>query len=332
MSFIFCSQLQIERLTQEKIIINAKYNVLLENSGVNSLQREIKSLKSKIEDYKSKLSETNYYYDDVKAKYDKLKLEMDMQKEKAAATTTSDTFTQTEPMTGATFVEQMDWDRVNKRAETYKTQYQTVVRAYNSLKESATTLQTQYNQNLENWQRMNQLQGKYERTKNLCNNRFEVLKENERKIAESEQKINELKQNEAKLQNEMATLKHLLEEKRKDTVAHEQLKLNYAELKELHSNNIKKCHETANTLDDFKKKYGELKSENGLLQQQLAELKGKVKELKILRWKYQNAKDLLDKRYERMYYLTEKLNKNGIPISEYDELNPENNENTPNNK
>lgn len=327
-------------MKQEKTIFQAKYNVLLENSGVNSLQREVKSLKTKIEEYKSQLSETKYYYDEIQAKYDELKLKTDMQTEKSAAVIATDTFTQTEPMTGATFVEQMDWDRVNKRAETYKTEYQNVVRTYNGLKESYIKLRTEHEQTLANsndlTKRMNQLQLKYDATKEICNNRFKLLKENDVKIAESERQIAELEVNEAKLKEEMVALKQMLEKGN-----HEQCKLDYDELKEQYSKNIKICSDTAKTLDDIKRKYGDLKSENDSRRQQLMDSedrlnaltdkyvrlkkqKSELEYLEVYRSKYQLAKELLAKRLGRMHYLQDELKKHGILFTAYSEKNNEN--------
>lgn len=334
----------------------------MENSGVNALQREIKSLQAKIEEYKVEISKTTYYYDQIRAKYDELKLKTDMNMEKPA---TTDTSSQTEPMTGATFVEQMDWGRVNKRAENYKALYLKVSREYKEVDENFKKMETQYNQNVANWNdlngRMNVLQWKYDQTKEICNNRLTLLNENKVKITESEKRINELQQNEARLKVELDSVKQSLKQTPDDSVACQQLKSQYNDLKELHSKNIKKCQETANTLDHLKARYGEIVAENESLRQQLTGIRSELDALKeestrlrqsneaelnrlneecarlkqlnttngVFKAKYARAKEVCNGRFDRISYLEGELRRNGIRYATFIE---EGNENVPNNR
>lgn len=266
-----------------------------------------------------------------------------MNEEMQKTVTKADAFAQTEPMTGATFVEQMDWDRVNERAETYKSQYQKCATAYNGLKdryqklyEKSTSLKVQHDQNLVNY---NGLQTKYEKTKEICNNRFKLLNDNEEKIAEFVGKIEELNENEAKLKNELISLR----EETVDMVVYKQLKSKYDELKAQNSKIMKKCEETANTLDDVMARYGQIKIENDSLKKfevqsveladELNQLKDKLKKYKsefyAYRSKYHSAKELLEKRFYRIKYLQELLDTNDF---RYDLYVEKNDENVPNNR
>lgn len=335
-----CLQSQIDRLKEEKTIIQAKYRYHCENSGVNQLKTEVKSLQTTINEYKSKLSQTTYHYEDIRAKYDELKIKTDMKEEMQKTVTTTDAFAQTEPMTGATFVEQMDWDRLKESRDTYKTQYRACVHAYNELKEIYKKL---FEQNAT-------LQQKYDRTKEICNKRFKLLNENEEKMVEFKRKIEELNQNEVNLKDELVALKQKYEES-VDIVVYKQLKAKYDEIEVQHSKYITKCLETANTLNDFKAKYNRIKTENDslkkfeeqytiiademkLLNEKYAHLKKQKLELDVYRNKYNSAKDLLEKRFYRIQYLEGKLNTNGVQFKQYYEKNNENVsnvENVPNN-
>lgn len=318
----------------------------MENSGVNSLQREIKSLNAKIEEYKVKISQTTYYYDEIRTKYEELKIKTDMIMDKPV---TAESSSQTEPMTGATFVEQMDWDRVNKRAENYKTQYFKLLDEYKNK-------EAQYKQNVaklsELNRRMDGLQWKYNQTKEICNNRLTLLNENQVKITECEQ-------NEARLKAELDALKQTLQQTPENSVAYNQFKSQYNELKEQHSKAIQKCQEAANTLGNLKEKYAEIKAENESLKQQLADTKAELNALneecvalrqsnsaqegelntlseladrlkrynaayRLVKAKYERAKELCEGRFHRIQYLQRELRKHDIEFEEFYETGIEN--------
>lgn len=343
-------------MKQEKTIVQAKLNVHLENSGVNSLQREIKALKAKIEEYKVKIRETTYYHDEIRAKYDELKIKTDMIMEKPA---TIDGSSQTEPMTGATFVEQMDWDRVNKRAESYKSQYYKVLDEYKAADENYKKMEAQYNKNTADLKdvnsRMNVLQWKYNQTKEICNNRLIVLNENEAKITEYEQ-------NEARLKTELDALKQSLRQTPGNSVAYNQLKLQFNDLYEQHSKSTKKLEYAAKSMDNFKAKYAEMKAENESLKQQLTDIKKELDalneecaglrqsneatecklnkvsalldrfkranaDLRVFETKYKKAKEFCEGRFKRIQYLQDELRRHGIPFDDYYEM--PNDENVP---
>lgn len=322
----------------------------MENSGVNSLHREIKALKAKIEEYKDENRKLTYYHDDVRKKYDEarkendeLKIKAEMCMEKAATAAAS---TQTEPMTGATFVEQMDWDRVNRRAENYKSHYQQAMQAFHEAEKNLKKSEAE----------RIMIQSKYGKVKEICNQRFIVLEENQAKIAEYEQKIHEFHQNEVRLQNELVVLRQSMQQTPEDTVAFRQLTSKFNELKEQHIQNMQKCQETANALDHFKAKYGETKTERDLLQQQLADMKSEMDSLQqqlsdmtgerdslrekynrvrelylahlVFKGKYAKAKEICNGRLERIAYLEGQLRRNNVPFAIYYEAG---NENVPNN-
>lgn len=303
----------------ENTIFQAKYRALCDNSGLTQLNADKKSLQTKVEEYKLELSRMNYQYKDIQAKYDELKLKADMNMDMRNSAT-AEAFAQTEPMTGATFVEQMDWNRANERAEFYKTNYQECARAHNKLRENYKALVKQNaDQKAENEKTFQNLTEAYEKTKNSCKVYYE-------KISEYERKITKLKQNEGKMEDEMIELKKLIQtqsERQMDTDAYNQLNSKYEELKE-------RCNETAHYLVDFKAKYEQIKKEYELSKDQstaviteLNQLKGKYARVKeeaaLFKSKYSTAKKLLEGRFGRIAYLEKKLDENKINYIPYNE-------------
>lgn len=259
---------------------------LQEQFGIKELKLEVKSLKSKLDDKETKLGNCKYYFDELQKKYDELKQKMDLVMIKPS---TSDAFTETGPMTGATYVEQMDWDRVNQRAEGYKSHYLNCVKAYNELNVEHKELRVQ----------LNGLQSKYDQTKHICNRRFEVLGEKNRQIAELNQQLDEL-QTKSEFADKQLTENIAQCQATADLL--DEFKVKYADAK----SDAASYKESAKILED-----------------QLTQLKDKYARLKEdwlkFKGKYATAKGMLNQRYRRLKYLEHKLNENHIGYTEYDE-------------
>lgn len=277
--------------------------MLREEYGVKDLEAEVKKLKGDVEKHRSKLAQTEYHYRDLQAKYDELKIKADMQMEMQKSVTVAAS-TQTEPMTGARYVEQMDWDFVNERAERYKRHY---------FEQKA-----EFDQHKAKFKALEQ---KYENTKTICNGRFKALEENKETIIGLRREIDELKRNETEITHELNALKQRFEQAQTDTAAYKQLKeTEYNELIVEFNENVKKCNKSIDLLREIQAKYGLLKEE--------------FKRVKIEKGmkdgKYEQAKEMLNGRFDYIGYLQEKLRENRIEFEKYFEK--KNDENVPINK
>lgn len=297
---MFVSKLQIKRLKEEKLIIETRYAVFRKSTGVDDLLAEVKTLKTELNTITHKLNRANVEITIYKQDNENLKLKQKIALEKPS---TADAYVQTEK-NGATFVEQMDWERVNGRAEHYKKHYQEVVFAYNELKEKYkkhNELIIQHEnlkiQHQEKIKAMEELQWKYTQTKRICESRLDDI-------------------NKCKEQIEMNFTKS--EMVASGEPAYNELRVNYDELKAKHETTLKKCRETAELLDEIKEKYRisklindtssndieklkqeiiNTKSELGAMKQQLDESEA---ELEAVKNKYVRAKGMLAERQERV--------------------------------
>lgn len=312
--------MQIDALERELYIQKARNRALSEQFGINDLKDEVKQLKRNLEDVKSELHRSKYDNDELQKKYDELKLRTDMEMQKPS---TADASTETQPMKGATFVEQMDWDRVNKRAEDYKTYYTSCARQFEALKEKHKEVVKQ-NSHLST--QLNGLQGKYKQTRDICDNRLVTLNQNSEEIAQLNAKIIDLA---AKAESS-------------HTDAYNQLQTEHNEVKVQLSQATAMCQQTADLLDDFKTKYTEAKQEYDSVKQQSTvaseELQlfkrkyekakelyfGTVDNYETVKAKYEAAKELLERRLNQIILLQKLLRKNRIPFIEYIEKRNEN--------
>lgn len=230
----------------------------------------MKKLKSELNATQHKLNRANCERDMIKEQHEELKLKSAIAKHKPS---TIDAAVQTDgSKTGATFVETMDWEHINRRAEKYKKAYGDVVTSYNELREkygklisnengvtAYNALKLKYDQLKVQYDKtaktMSELESKYGETKRICNARFEKMEEYERKIAD-------YKQNVATLNSELGALNQINEKyeqlkseagkaatKPNEMAAYNDLKVKYQKIAE-------KCQETAELLDEIKQKYG----------------------------------------------------------------------------
>lgn len=280
----FYSDFQIKKLREEKIIIESKYAVFRKSTGVDDLIAQVKTLKSELNDINHKLNRANVENDIYKRKIDELEIKSAIAQQKPS---TVDAHVQTDcTKSGATFVEQMDWERVNRRAENYKKHYQEAATAHNELKgkyEKLKTklgtshddstfnelktkyedLQSQYQevlaQNQETSKTMEELQWKYTETKRICNARFDEIK----KYKE------QLEMNLTKAEMQVS-----------GEAAYNQLNVKYEELKSKYDATLKKCTETAELLDEIKEKYRLMKQICEKRFKEIEDFKVKIDELK----------------------------------------------------
>lgn len=345
------------------MIIETRYAVFRKSTGVDDLLAEVKTLKTELNAITHKLNRANVEISIYKQENEELKIKQAIAQEKPS---TVDAQVQTECKTGASFVEQMDWQRVNNRAENYKKHYTEIFNAYNELKEKykklgpnnqemaeLNELKAQFEQlkiqHQEKTKAMEHLQWKYIETKRICDSRFEEI-------------------NQYKEQMEMNMTK--AEMRASGETAYNELKVTFEELKAKYETNVKKCHETAELLVEIKEKYrlskqinqtslndietlkqeinnfqksdAKLKSELEAIKQQLDETEA---ELELVKNKYGRAKEMLAERqarveklriFEQKYgHAKELLESRRLEILRLQALvndNDENNENAPMNK
>lgn len=204
MSIIF---LQITRLKQEIVIIEAKYATFRLSTGVDDLQAEIKALKTELSTNKSKLSRVNIDYENLLDKHEKLKLKSVIAQQKTSST---DAVTQTDvPRSGATFVDQMDWDKVSRRAEKYKKAYEELANKYEQLKKE---YDDKLAKSIETAKLLDEIQPKYSNMKRVCNTRWDQIQDFQQKIANFEKNEAEMNSQIDALKKQLVTLKETSEE------------------------------------------------------------------------------------------------------------------------
>lgn len=190
--------LQIRKLRQENVIIEARFATFKLSTGVDELKEQVKTLKDELSTYKSKYSRLNVDYENLTDRYGELKVKSAIAQQKPS---TADNHTQTDPPKfGATFVEQMDLQRAVQRAEKYKKAYEQAVTTFNELKTKYEQLEAKH---IEMVKLLEEIQPKYKETKRICNYRWNV-------IGELEAAKTELQQREAALKAELNTLKEQL--------------------------------------------------------------------------------------------------------------------------
>lgn len=154
-----------------------------------------------------------------------MKLKSVIAQQKASST---DATVQTDiPRSGATFVDQMDWDKVSRRAEKYKKAYEDLVTTYNLLKAKYEQLKKEYDEKsikgIETAKLLDEIQPKYSNMKRICNSRWDQIQEFQRKVANFEKSEAEMKLEIDAMKKQLVTFKETSEElarfKRKYEVA-----------------------------------------------------------------------------------------------------------------
>lgn len=199
-------------MKQEIVIIEAKYATFRLSTGVDDLQAEIKALKAELSTTKSKLSRVNIDYENLLDKHEKLKLKSVIAQQKL-----TDAIVQTDvPRSGATFVDQMDWDKVSRRAEKYKKAYEDLANTYNQITAKYEQLRKEYDDKLaksiETAKLLDEIQPKYSNMKRVCNTRWDQIQEFQQKIANFEKNEAEMKSQIDELKKQSVTLKESSEE------------------------------------------------------------------------------------------------------------------------
>lgn len=162
---------------------------------MDDLQAEVKALKAELSTTKTKLNRQNTDFENLLDKHEKLKLKSVIALQK---TSTIDATVQTDvPRSGATFVDQMDWDKINRKADKYKKAYEELVNKYNQLKVKYEQLKDEYDEKstkgIETAKLLDEIQPKYSNMKRICNSRWDQIQELQRKIVNFEK--NELEMN-----------------------------------------------------------------------------------------------------------------------------------------
>lgn len=205
---------QIAKLKQEIIIIEARYATFKMSTGVDDLKAEVKTLKTELLTTKTKLSRLNSDFDSLSDKHEKLKLKSVIAQQKLPSTNAS---MQTESTkTGATFVDQMDWERVNRRLEKYKKRNEELVNSYNQLKGKLEMVKSDLDQKsakcIETAKLLEEIQPKYSGMKRICNHRWDQIEEFKKKIANHEKNEVEMKDIIETLKQELAGIKEAMTE------------------------------------------------------------------------------------------------------------------------
>lgn len=174
---------------------------------------------------KEKFCCLNRDHENLVEKYEKLKLKSVIAQQKPPS---SDATMQTDaPPIAASFVDQMDWDRVNRRIEKYKMAYEGNVANYKQLKENYDRMKLEFDEKsakcaeLAEW--MEEIKPKYSNMKRLCNSRYDQITEFKARIAIFEKNEIEMKQQIDTLNQSLIKFKETTEEvvryKRKYEVA-----------------------------------------------------------------------------------------------------------------
>lgn len=201
-------------MKQEIIIIESRFAEFRRITGVDDLQAEIKDLKAELSTTKSKLSRVNIEYENLLDKHEKLKLKSVIAQQKISS---MDAVVQTDvPRSGATFVDQMDWDKVSRRAEKYKKAYEDLANTYNQVTAKYDQLKKEYDDKLaksiETAKLLDEIQPKYSNMKRICNTRWDQIQEFQQKIANFEKNEAEMKSQMDALKKQLVTLKETSEE------------------------------------------------------------------------------------------------------------------------
>lgn len=201
-------------MKQEIIIIESRFAEFRRSTGVDDLQAEIKDLKAELSTTKSKLSRVNIEYENLLDKHEKLKLKSVIAQQKISS---MDAVVQTDvPRSGATFVDQMDWDKVSRRAEKYKKAYEDLANTYNQVTAKYDQLKKEYDDKLaksiETAKLLDEIQPKYSNMKRICNTRWDQIQEFQQKIANFEKNEAEMKSQMDALKKQLVTLKETSEE------------------------------------------------------------------------------------------------------------------------
>lgn len=334
----------------------SKYETFRRSTGIDQLITEKNTLKSDLTTAKSKLSRVNIDHENLKDKYEELKIKLAIKLQKPA---TADASAQCDvQLTGATFVQQMNLDHANQRAEKYKKAYLEISTNLNQLKaayeqlksqqKSSTTagntaeygqLKVQYEKiksdhekcvqkHLEAAEFLDKFKVKYEATKGICNSRLELIHEYKQKIANFEH-------SEQNLKVELETIKSEL---KKVTKSNDKLatasKIQYEQMKKDYDEQVKKLRDTSDMLDEMKSKYIAMKdlcvSRYDRLSKHEENEKNFKSEILTLKMQYKDVKheaDLLKRKYETAKVMLENRRQEILRLSD-----ESNNENVPINK
>lgn len=343
-------------MKQDLVIIEARYATFRLSTGVDQLIAEVKTLKSDLSTAKSKLNRMNIDHESLQDKYEELKVKMAIKLQKPA---TNDASVQPDgQLTGATFVEQMNWERLNQRAEKYKKAYGEILTNFNQLKatydqlksgqksssaagETAdnSLLKMEYEQlkldheksmkkHLEAAEFVDKFKAKYEATKNICNSRLEQIHEFKQTIDNFERTEKNLK---VELQTLKSELKKVTESNKNTAVAN---KIQFEQMKSEYDAQKKKLRDTTEMLDELKLKYSNMKAicnsrYDRLIQYEESE-KNSKSEIAALTGQYKEVKqeaDRLKRKYETAKVMLESRRQEIL------KLMGQNNENVPiNNK
>lgn len=187
-------------MKQEKVIIEAKYATFRLSTGVDDLQVEVKNLKTELSAAKTKLSRLNIEYENLSDKHEKLKLKSVIAQQKSSST---DAGVQTDVQTSsATFVDQMDWNKAQRRVEKYKKAYEDLVKVNKELRRE---YDEKLAKSIEGANLLDEIRPKYDQYKRLCTARLDEIKELKQKLANTGE-------NETELKSELEVLKKQLNE------------------------------------------------------------------------------------------------------------------------
>lgn len=279
-------------LEKAKFIAEARYNTFRFDTGVDELREQLKKLKLKLETAEHSLGLKTLDCNDFKEECEKLKIQLAAQQNEKPKT--CDAKVQTDLQTGATFVQQMNWEQANARAEKYKDAYLEAVKMYHDIRSTQkelnaekskleaekSTLEAKYNElnaELENVRtksggvdkEMEMLRSKYNNTKIICEQRRITLQKYE--------------QNQKDLESELNVLH-----------------AKYDELKKFSTDLETKCRETCSSLDQLNEKYSKAKALFVELKAKYDELREKNAETEE---KYRRSKIYLQQHHDdRVYY------------------------------
>lgn len=207
------------------VIIEAKYATFRLSTGVDELQAEVKTLKAELSATKTKLSRINIDYENLCDKHEKLKVKSAIASYKPSL---SDAIVQTDASkTNPTFIDQIDFERINRKAEKYKKAYEEVVTNYNALKSKYENMKAELEEKSakcnEAAKLLDEIQPKYANMKRICNHRWDEIEEFKKRIAEFEKNEVEMKSQLKTMNTNLAgfkeTTKELVRFKQKYEVA-----------------------------------------------------------------------------------------------------------------